>query len=159
MLEAGMPWWEFMLRAVAVYAGLLLLVRVTGKRLVGPLTVFHMVLLIVLGTTVHNALAGVGMELQQALLFAATLIALNQAVGWIAARSRRWEALTGGDPVLLARDGEVFERLLQRENISREEFEEAMRRHGIRSRREIACAWLEADGFITLIPRNREQVA
>jgi uncharacterized membrane protein YcaP (DUF421 family) len=156
MFELGMPWWEFVLRAGAVYAGLLLLVRLTGKRSVGQFTPFDMILLILLGTAVQNSLIGTDVSLTGGLLLAATLISINYAIGWIAARSRRWQSLIEGDPVLLARDGEVFERQLLRENISPSDFEEAMRRHGIRAKRDIACAWLETDGFITLIARPRE---
>lgn len=157
MWDLGMPWWEFVLRACAVYVGLLLLVRISGKRSVGQFTPFDMILLILLGTAVQNSLIGDDVSLGGGLILAATLITINHAVGWLAARNRRWESLIEGDPVLLARDGEVFERLLRRENISRSDFDEAMRRHGIRNRREIACAWLETDGFITLIPRKHEQ--
>ena len=46
MLELGLPWWEFVLRAVVVYVVLLLLLRVTGKRAVGQFTPFDMILLI-----------------------------------------------------------------------------------------------------------------
>jgi uncharacterized membrane protein YcaP (DUF421 family) len=151
-----MPWWEFVLRAVAVYAVLLVLVRITGKRAVGQFTPFDMILLILLGTAVQNSLIGDDVSLPGGLILAATLIALNHGLGWITARSARAQSLVEGDPVLLARNGEVFTSRLKRECISGADFDEAMRRCGIRSHADIACAWLETDGDITLLPRERD---
>lgn len=149
-----MPWWEFVLRAVVVYVVLLALVRLTGKRAVAQTTPFDMILLVLLGTAVQNSLIGQDMSLLGGLLLAATLIGLNHAVGFATARIKGLHALVEGEPVLLARNGEVFERVLRRQNLCPADFEEAMRRHGIRERSEIECAWLESDGRVTLLKRR-----
>lgn len=154
MFELAMPWWEFVLRAITVYAVLLTLVRVTGKRSVSQTTPFDMVLIVLLGTAVQNSLIGEDISLFGGLLLAATLITMNYVVGWISARSRRVQCVMEGEPVLLARNGEVFARVLRRQNLSPGDFEEAMRRNGIREHAEIECAWLESDGSITLLKRR-----
>ncbi len=155
MFELGLPWWELVVRAVAVYGVLLLLVRVAGKRSIGQFTPFDMILLILLGSAVQNSLLGDDTTLIGGLILAATLIGLHYALGWISARNARAQKLIEGEPVLLARDGEVLEACLRRECISAADFDEAMRRGGIRARANIACAWLETDGRITLLPVER----
>lgn len=149
-----MPWWEFVLRAVVVYIVLLTMVRLSGKRSVAQTTPFDMILLVLLGTAVQNSLIGEDVSLVGGLILAATLISLNHAVGWITARWRRVHAVVEGDPVLVARDGEVLHRVLRRENVSPADFEEAMRRNGVRNHADIECAWLESDGTVTLRQRR-----
>ena len=154
MWELAMPWWEFVLRAVVVYFVLLTLVRLTGKRAVAQTTPFDMILLVLLGTAVQNALIGKDVSLLGGLLLAATLIGINHVVGFATARVKGLHALVEGEPVLLARDGEVFGRVLRRQNLCPADFDEAMRRHGIRHRGEIECAWLESDGRVTFLTRR-----
>ena len=159
MLTPDLPVWELMLRASVVYAVLLVMVRLTGKRSVGQFTPFDMVLLILLGTAVQNSLIGDDISLSGGLILAATLISLNYAVGWITARSLRLHRLIEGEPVLLARDGRVFAEKLRRECLSRADFDEAMRRAGLLQDDQIACAWLETDGSITLLQRGPDGTA
>lgn len=154
LFALAMPWWEFVLRAVVVYVVILVMVRLSGKRSVAQTTPFDMILLVLLGTAVQNSLIGEDVSLLGGLLLAATLIALNHAVGWMTARWRRMHTLVEGDPVLVARDGEVLHRVLRRENVSPADFDEAMRRNGVRDHSEIECAWLEADGSVTLRKRR-----
>lgn len=154
VLLPEMPVWEFVLRASAVYFALLAMVRVAGKRSVGQFTPFDLILVILLGTAVQNSLIGDDVSLGGGLVLAATLIALNYAVGWATARSPRLHAWIEGVPVLLARDGVVFADRLRRQCVSRADFDEAMRRGGLAHEEQIASAWLETDGSITLLPRR-----
>ena len=56
MWHLSVPWWELVLRGVVVYAFLILLLRVTGKRQVGQLAPFDLVLLLVLANAVQNSM-------------------------------------------------------------------------------------------------------
>ncbi|MEG2978578.1 MAG: hypothetical protein RR831_03610, partial [Stenotrophomonas sp.] len=58
LFALAMPWWEFILRAVIVYVVVLVMVRVAGKRTLGQFTPFDMLLLVLLGNAVQNALLG-----------------------------------------------------------------------------------------------------
>jgi uncharacterized membrane protein YcaP (DUF421 family) len=157
VFEPDLPVWELVLRACVVYVALLLMVRVTGKRSVGQFTPFDMITIVLLGTAVQNSLIGDDLSLTGGLVLAATLIGLNYTVGWITARVPRLHALVEGTPVLLARDGEVSLDRLRRECLSRADFDEAMRHHGLRADHEIDQAWLETNGSITLLRRDAER--
>jgi len=152
LLDLAMPWWEFVLRAVAVYVGLLIMIRLAGKRTVGQFTPFDMVLLILLGNAVQNSLLGDDVSLPGGLLLAGTLIALNFAIGWITARSKRAQVLVEGRAVRIAENGRVDYQALRREAVSDTEFEEAVRRAGIKDAADIESAWIETDGSITIHP-------
>ena len=103
LFELSAPWWVFVLRAVAVYVLVMVLVRVSGKRAVGQFTPFDLVLLILIGNAVQNGINGGDNSLTGAVIMATTLIALNYAVAFSTSRSRRVERLIEGVPVVLAR--------------------------------------------------------
>lgn len=156
LFELAMPWWEFVLRAVVVYAVVLALVRLSGKRTVGQFTPFDLIVVVLLGTAVQNSLIGEDVSLPGGLILAATLIACNWLVGFASARSRLLKRLTEGSPVLLGRDGELFDGALRRQNISREDVEEALRNQGLSDLRQAALITLEIDGTLTVVPRTGE---
>ena len=156
LFELAMPWWEFVLRAVVVYAAVLALVRLSGKRTVGQFTPFDLIVVVLLGTAVQNSLIGEDVSLPGGLILAATLIACNWLVGFASARSRLLKRLTEGSPVLLGRDGELFDGALRRQNISREDVEEALRNQGLSDLRQAALITLEIDGTLTVVPRTGE---
>lgn len=150
MFELAMPWWEFVLRASIVYFILLVMIRASGKRTMGQFTPFDMLLVVLLGNAVQNALLGKDTSVGGGLLLAATLIVLNWIVGLVSARSPRVEAIIEGSPVLLARDGKVYRDVLRRELISRADFDKALREAGCTEVDGIRSAVLETNGHITI---------
>jgi uncharacterized membrane protein YcaP (DUF421 family) len=153
LFALAMPWWEFVLRAVIVYAVVLVMVRLAGKRALGQFTPFDMLLIVLLGNAVQNALLGQDTSLGGGLLLAATLIALNYGVGWISARSPWAEKVIEGEPVVLARHGRVLRGVLRRELVSKADFEHAMREAGCAALEDVEVALLETNGRIAIIQR------
>jgi uncharacterized membrane protein YcaP (DUF421 family) len=151
LFRLSMPWWHFVIRAIIVYIVILVFVRLSGKRTLGQFTAFDTLLLILIGTAVQNSLIGDDVSLAGGLILAATLITLNFIVAWITARSSAVSRVVEGVPVLVARDGQVYTSVLRRENVSEEDFEEAMRRSGCRSREDVEMALLETNGRIAVI--------
>ena len=127
LFALAMPWWEFILRAVVVYVVVLGMVRLGGKRALGQITPFDVLLIVLLGNAVQNALLGTDTSLGGGLLLAATLIVLNYGVGWLTTRNRRMERMIEGEPTVIARDGRLLEGVLRRELISRADFDAALR--------------------------------
>ena len=98
MWNLTVPWWEIVLRGVIVYIFLLGLLRITGKRQVGQLAPFDLVLLLVLSNAVQNSMNAGDNSLAGGLLSATTLVALNHLVGLATYRSKRMERLIEGRP-------------------------------------------------------------
>ncbi len=155
LFELAMPWWEFVLRAVVVYVAVLVLVRLSGKRTIGQFTPFDMLLLVLLGTAVQNSLIGEDVSLLGGLILATTLIGLNYLVAFVTSRSARADRLVEGVPVVLARDGKLFERVLKKELLSAADFEEAMRKCGCVDRADVKLGLLETNGQITIIQHDK----
>lgn len=154
LFALAMPWWEFILRAVVVYVVVLGMVRLGGKRALGQITPFDVLLIVLLGNAVQNALLGTDTSLGGGLLLAATLILLNYGVGWLTTRNRRMERMIEGEPTVIARDGRLLEGVLRRELISRADFDAALRQQGGLRIEDVQIALLETTGHITILPRK-----
>lgn len=155
MFQLSAPWWHFVLRAVAIYVLVIVLIRLSGKRAVGQFTPFDLVLLILLGNAVQNGINGGDNSLTGAAIMATSLIGLNYGVAWMTSRSARAERIVEGAPVVIARDGKLFEKVLRRELISFSDFEEALRMNNVEDVSEVELALLETNGSISVVPKNR----
>lgn len=154
LFQLSAPWWHFVLRAVAIYVLVMLLVRVSGKRAVGQFTPFDLVLLILLGNAVQNGINGGDNSLTGAAIMATTLIALNYSVAFVTSRNRKVEKFVEGVPLVLARNGQLFEGVLRRELVSREDFREALRMNGVEDVSEVELALLETNGSISVVKKR-----
>jgi uncharacterized membrane protein YcaP (DUF421 family) len=141
---------ELIFRVTLVYAGVFLLLRVVGKRHVGELAPFDLVVLLILSECVQNALIGDDKSVTGGLIAAATLFGINQVVGRISWRNKRAERLLEGTPRVLVRHGRVLKHVLADEQISHSELLEALRREGCSSLSKVRYAILEPSGDITI---------
>src|SRR5437868_13298598 len=96
MWDLSVPWWELMARAVLVYLFLLVLLRLTGKRQVGQLAPFDLVLLLILSNAVQNAMNGGDNSFTAGAVLATVLVVLNALVGYATFRSKWLEGLVEG---------------------------------------------------------------
>src|SRR5262245_42126357 len=109
MFKLDVHWAELIARAALTYLFLLVILRLTGKRQVGQLAPFDLVLLLVLSNAVQNAMNGGDNSLTGGVIIASTLIVFNGAVGLATARSKRLEGLIEGRPVVLVHNGRILE--------------------------------------------------
>jgi len=154
LIHMSAPWWHFVLRAVAIYVMVMVLMRASGKRAVGQFTPFDLVLLILIGNAVQNGINGGDNSLTGAAVMATTLIVLNYVVAFATSRNREAERLVEGVPVVLARHGRVFEQVLRRQLVSDADFHKALRQHDIASVSQVALALLETNGSISIVSRD-----
>jgi uncharacterized membrane protein YcaP (DUF421 family) len=155
MLKLSVPWWELIARALIIYVFLLIMLRLTGKRQVGQLAPFDLVLLLVLSNAVQNAMNGGDNSLTAGLLLATTLIVLNVLMANLTWRSRRLEELFEGRPRVLIKNGALQLQLLARERITRHELMAALRDAGVPKVEDVQIAVLETNGHISVQPRAK----
>lgn len=152
MLELQHPWWEFVVRAGAVYLVLLAMVRLTGKRTVGQFTPFDLIVVMLLSEAVSNSLSGGDESLPAGLIIAATLVALDVVIAIATARSRKVDAVLQGTPVLIGRDGVIYKDVLKRERVPLADLEKALRSNDCEVE-DMRMAILEADGNINILKK------
>lgn len=153
MFNLAIPWWELILRSVVVYLFLILLLRITGKRQVGQLAPFDLVLLLVLSNAVQNSMNGGDNSLIGGLIGACTLIAINYFVAMLTFRSKRIEALVEGRPQILIHNGVLFENVMTEARMTHHELNSALRRAGCLTVGDVRCAMLENNGAVSVIPK------
>lgn len=150
MFDLDLPWWEFVVRGLAVYLLLLVMVRLSGKRTVGQFTPFDLLVVMLLSEAVSSSLSGGDDSLLGGLIAAATLVAINSLVALGSSRSQRFEKIVDGSAVLIGRDGVFFDKVVRNCRLSQSDLEESLREHDC-PRSEMKCAFLEADGEITIL--------
>jgi len=155
MFSMSVAWWELVVRGVVVYVFLLVLLRITGKRQVGQLAPFDLVLLLVLSNAVQNSMNAGDNSLIGGLISAATLIAANFAVGLATFRSKRIEAIVEGRPQVIIHNGKVYEDVIAKARLTHHELAAALRQAGCGCAEEVHTAILENDGAISVVPRNK----
>ena len=156
MWHIAVSWSELVIRAVVVYIFLLALLRITGKRQVGQLAPFDLVLLLVLSNAVQNSMNGGDNSLLGGLVSAATLVAINYLVGYLTYRSKRLEILIEGRPQILIHNGELFEDVMARSQLTHHELHAALRQAGCACVEDVHSAILENNGSISVTMRERK---
>ena len=154
MWNLAIPIWELMLRSGVVYVFLLVLLRLTGKRQIGQLAPFDLVLLLVLSNALQNSMNGGDNSLVGGLVSAATLVTLNYGLGYAAFKNKRLEALIEGRPQVVIHNGRVFEDVMQHANLTHHELSAALRRAGCSCPDEVQAAILENNGSISVVMRS-----
>ena len=155
MWTMSLPWWEFVLRGIVVYFFLILLLRLTGKRQIGQMAPFDLVLLLVLSNAVQNAMNGGDNSIIGGAISAVSLVGTNWIVGLLTYKNKRLEALVEGRPEVLIHNGKLFEEALRQTKITHHELMTALREAGCATVEDVRGALLETDGSISVIPKSK----
>jgi uncharacterized membrane protein YcaP (DUF421 family) len=150
----GVAWWELIVRALLVYLFLILLLRVTGKRQVGQLAPFDLVLLLVLSNAVQNSMNGGDNSLIGGVISATTLVLVNLVVGVVTHRSKKLEALIEGRPQVLIHNGKLYQEIMTAARLTHHELHAALRQGGCACVDDVHMAVLENNGSISVVPKR-----
>ena len=154
MLTISVPWWELVFRAAVIYVFLLLLLRITGKRQVGQLAPFDLVLLLVLSNAVQNSMNAGDNSLIGGMLAAGTLVTLNYLVARATHSSKKVEALIEGRPEVLIHNGKLYGKAMTEARLTQHELNAALRQAGCAGIDDVHCAVLENNGQISVVSRR-----
>ena len=145
---------EIFVRTAVIYLFLVLVLRLTGKREVGQMSVLELVVILVISDAVQNSMVGENTTLWGGMIAVLTLLGLDFALKWLTGRSRRVRHVIEGEPRLLVRDGRLLAKALREEGIEAEEVRRAARANGLARIEEVRLAVLETDGTISVIPMD-----
>jgi uncharacterized membrane protein YcaP (DUF421 family) len=141
-------------RTFVVYVAVVLGLRFFGKRELGQMTPFDLVVILTLSNAVQNAMTGPDTTLTGGLVSAVTLLASNwlltklgMKVPWV----RKW---VEGEPSLLVQKGHIYYDKMKQEGVEMDELLMAAREHGVDRISDIDKAVLEVDGTISVVPKD-----
>lgn len=144
---------ESVLRAIAVYLVLLILLRLTGKRALSQITTFDFVILLVVGEATQQALLGEDFSLTNAALVIAALLVLDRGADYLSWRFSWFQKATESTPVVLIDNGRPREDVMAKNHLSTEEIMVAARvTQGLERVEQIKWAVLETSGGISVVP-------
>jgi uncharacterized membrane protein YcaP (DUF421 family) len=146
--------WEIFLRTSIIYILVLIGIRLTGKREVGQMTPFDLVLLLLIANAVQNAMTGPDTSLTGGLVAAGTLLFINFIVNGLVFRSIKVQRWVEGTPTLLIHEGKIVGKNLEKEKITADSLQQALREHGVSSVNLVHLAVLEVDGAISVIRKD-----
>ena len=138
-------------RTIVVYFVLLVGLRLAGKRELGQMTSFDLVVVLIISNAVQNAMVGPDVTLTGGLAAALTLLVVNRLVGSFASRTSWLGRELAGSPTLLVHEGVLLEDHLREERVTKEEVMQALREHGVDDLSSVKLAVLEIDGTISVI--------
>ena len=141
-----------LIRTLAVYLVVLVGLRISGKREIGQMTVFDLVVLLLIANAVQNAMVGPDTSLIGGILAAVVLLLVNAMVARLRLRWPRLRRWVEGTPTLLVLHGEVIPQHMRQEGIDEESLLTALREHGVAEMSGVEMAVLEIDGSISVVP-------
>jgi len=150
---------DTIIRSLVVYFVLWGLLRLSGRRTLGKMTSFDLVLLLIIGGATQRALLGQDYSVTNALLVIATLIVTDVALSLLQRDFPPLSKLINGEPMIVVEQGRPLLGRLKRARLTAEQvLESARRHHGLERMDEIKYAILEANGEISVIPYATRQV-
>ena len=139
------------MRGVVIYAGLLVALRIFGKREVGQFTLYDLVFILLVANALQPAMTGPDSSLTGGLVLIAALVGANWVVGRLDRLPRFHRLFTPG-PAVIIKDGQFVQPALRREGVTEDDCEMAIREHGIERIKDVRLGVLEPDGTISIVP-------
>ncbi|MDR6935884.1 MULTISPECIES: YetF domain-containing protein [unclassified Luteibacter] len=156
--ELSEPWWHFAGRGVLTYLGLLVLMRLAGKRSFGEMSAFDVLVIVLAGGTLRTAIIGDDHSYLGAFIGVASILVTNKALGWVCTRFPWFNRLVEGMPAILVRDGRRDEAELRRQSVPDAAFNRALHAAGMEHEGSVVIARLEPNGKITFVRREDASV-
>ncbi len=148
---------EKIVRPLIVYFFLLIAFRLAGKRELGQMTPFDLIVLLTISNVLQNAMIGPDNSLTGGLIGGLTLFCANGLIGRLTLHFPTIGRLLEGKPTPLIEDGKVLTRNLRREVMTRAELERSIRKHELDPDTDLPLikrALLEEDGTVTILHKS-----
>lgn len=159
LMQLQIPFAEKLVRTVAVYALIAVILRVAGKRDLAQLNSLDLVVMLLLSNVVQNAIIGNDDSLVGGAIGAVTLVVTDSAVVRTIRRSDRLARIVEGTPTVIARDGEWDAGALRAEGLRRADAESALRRQNASSVKDVESLSIEPGGSMVAELRPEAQTA
>lgn len=157
MLDGGIPLLEKVIRTIAVYLTLMILLRLAGRRELAQLTGSDLVVMLLLSNVVQNAIIGPDNSLIGGLIGAAVLLMANEGL------ARVWSSWLGRwfrpRTTVLAKDGAYDARQLKRLRLRDRDVDQAVLEQGGDSVADTRLVTMEPGGAVLVRLRRDEQNA
>ena len=150
---------DIVYRAAVIYFFLWFITRVIGKRELGSMSAFELVLLVTMGDLIQQGTTQEDFSVTGAMLAVGTFTLLMVFFSWVSFRFKKTRPLLEGMPVVVVQDGKVRDEVMHYERIDEDELHEALREQGIDDVAKVKVGILEPDGKFSFITADDHQPA
>ena len=150
---------EVVWRAVAIYFFLWFITRVIGKRELGQMSAFELVLLVTMGDLIQQGVTQEDFSVTGAMLAVGTFALLIVTFSYLSWRFKRTRPALEGMPVVVVKDGKMLEQVMRYERLSDTELHEGMREQGIEDVSKVSIGVLEPDGKFSFFTEQDHEPA
>jgi uncharacterized membrane protein YcaP (DUF421 family) len=145
---------NIVIRVLAIYVFLLIILRFAGKRSLAQMTMFDFVLLLILSETTQQALVGNDYSLTKAFLAILLLISAEIGLSILKHKVPAMQKWLDGTPTIIVQNGKMLKDRTNWSRIDEEDIMAAAREsHGLERMDQIKYAVLETSGTISIIPK------
>jgi uncharacterized membrane protein YcaP (DUF421 family) len=141
-------------RTIIVAVCLVVGVRLFGKRLAGGLNILDLLLVLLLGNAVQNAITVGSGELAVGLVSVACLLIIDRLIGILFVRNPFLESRFFGAPTILVTNGKLNPVAMRHEGVSEDEVLTAIHEQGLSDLSQVKLGMLEEDGTISIVPKE-----
>ncbi|MFI5041195.1 MAG: DUF421 domain-containing protein [Acidimicrobiales bacterium] len=143
-------------KTAVVYVVLIAGLRLLGKRELGQMSLADLVLIVILGNAVQNAMIDNDNTLGGGVVAAFVLLVINRLLNAVMVRSPRAERALIGEPSLLVSDGKIIEGHMTAQGVTHDQLYAGLREHGFDGLDGVHLVVLEVDGTMSVVPSTAE---
>ena len=157
IFKLSIPWWELVIRSFLIYAVFFVGLRLFGKRELGQFTVYDLVLVLLVANALQPAITGPDNSVTGGVIIIAVLLLINRGVAMLRSYWPAFDRLVEPPPTVVCQDGKVLQKNLEKEGLSVNDVEMALREHGVDTVGDCKLAVLENDGSISVVSKDSPQ--
>ncbi len=146
---------EKIIRPILIYASLIFLLRLFGKRELGQLNPFDLVVLLSLSNTVQNAIIGDDTSVSGGIVGAIALLGINYIMAFLKYHSKWFESFIEGKPRVLIENSKINKDAVRREMLTKEDLDTVAHQQGLDNAAEIEKCIIDPNGSF-LVEGNTE---
>lgn len=144
---------EIVVRGAIMYLALFCMFRLLPRRHIGLVGTSDLLVVVIIADAAQNGLAGEYRSITEGLVLVGTILLLDYTIDWLDYRFPGLR-LNAPMPMPLVRDGRVVESTLRHEKITEDELRAILREQGVDDLGDIARAYMEGDGHVSVIRRG-----
>jgi uncharacterized membrane protein YcaP (DUF421 family) len=146
---------DIAIRSAVIFVFVYVLMRIVGRRELSSLEPFDLILLVVLGDSVQQAVTQDDYSVTGAVIVVATIALLQVSVSYLNFKVPRLRPILDGEPIVVVQDGKVIEQNARRERLTLDDIAEAARMQSIASLEDVQWAVLETSGELSFIEKQK----
>jgi uncharacterized membrane protein YcaP (DUF421 family) len=146
---------DIAIRSAVIFVFIYVLMRIVGRRELSSLEPFDLILLVVLGDSVQQAVTQDDYSVTGAVIVVATIALLQVSVSYLNFKVPRLRPILDGEPIVIVQDGKVIEQNARRERLTLDDIAEAARLQQIASLQDVQWAVLETSGEMSFIEKQK----